>query len=140
MINLFLFVFGVIGLTDIIVESDLFEPIRKILQEKIIPEEAFGIKWHSILKCHQCCGQWCGFFLAPFTLGRLCVIPASNFFIVDFILFVFSFIFNLFLWFVVCGPAGSALASWSFIIKDYILSKTTFDLSELQDEGHRSTE
>jgi len=53
---LLLFCFAVIGMTHIIVDSTLFEPVRTYLQG--------CIPWlGKLVGCYQCCGFWCGAFL-----------------------------------------------------------------------------
>jgi len=50
------FVLAVIGMTHIIVDSSLFQPVRDWIKNK----------WHPffsrIIECYQCCGTWVGFF------------------------------------------------------------------------------
>ena len=51
--NLILFVFSVIGMTNIVVDSTIFAPVRnwtKIKHPKI----------GELMTCHQCSGFWCG--------------------------------------------------------------------------------
>ena len=51
--NLILFVFSVIGMTNIVVDSTIFAPVRnwtKIKYPKI----------GELMTCHQCSGFWCG--------------------------------------------------------------------------------
>lgn len=52
MAKILFFVFSVIGMTNIIVDSTLFLPIRNTLQR--------CKKCHEMITCHQCCGFWCG--------------------------------------------------------------------------------
>ncbi|MHB8108140.1 MAG: hypothetical protein ACYDH4_12050 [Candidatus Cryosericum sp.] len=59
-----LFIFAVIGLTHILVDSILLGP----LHEWIKPRCAW---LGTLLGCHQCCGFWCGVLLAP-------VLPSWN--------------------------------------------------------------
>jgi hypothetical protein len=55
--NLLLFVFGTVGMTSIIVEGEIFRPVK----EKIKPfMPAFFFK---LLDCYQCSGFWCGILM-----------------------------------------------------------------------------
>ena len=47
------FVLSVIGMTNIIVDSTLFAPIRDSVG-------SVCKKCHSLITCHQCTGFWCG--------------------------------------------------------------------------------
>lgn len=55
---LLLFILACIGLTHILVDSRLFEPVRNWIIEKKFEFLA------NILSCYQCCGVYSGFFLA----------------------------------------------------------------------------
>jgi len=52
MTEIVFFALSVIGMTNIIVDSSLFAPVREMLRsyEKI----------HEMITCHQCAGFWCG--------------------------------------------------------------------------------
>ncbi len=124
-LSIFLFIFAVIGLTDIIIESEIAKPFIDWIKEKIIPEKIFKdtrfeTKLHTIFSCHQCCGLWSGFVLSPFIFGFVTNIFSSK---------ILTFLVNLPFWFLVCGAAGSAIASWSFMLKEYILSQTTYQFN-----------
>ena len=54
MIELCIFMLAVIGMTDIIVESKIFSPVRGLLR-KVLPECVY-----EVFECHQCSGTWCG--------------------------------------------------------------------------------
>lgn len=63
--NLVLMLVGGVGMTVIIVEGQIFVPVKEFLK-KFMP--AFFMK---MLDCHQCCGFWSGlilsfFFMYPF--------------------------------------------------------------------------
>ena len=51
------FVFAVIGMTHIIVDSSLFEPVREWIKDKLHPF------FSRVIECYQCCGTWVGFFV-----------------------------------------------------------------------------
>lgn len=52
MIEIILFLVGVIGFTHIVVDSKIFEPIREIAKKLLK-------SWY-FLDCYQCTGFWCG--------------------------------------------------------------------------------
>lgn len=94
MISFLLFCFAVIGMTNIIVDSNLFEPVRDVLK-RLLPAY-----FYQLLECHQCCGTWCGFLCGWLLLSTQ--LPV------------------IFL----CGCAGSFLASSHYLLTELILSKT----------------
>lgn len=104
MLNFFLFCLAVIGMTNIIVDSNLFAPVREYLKKELPP------KVYEILECHQCCGTWCGF------LCGLILISWNPFVIL------------------LCGCAGSCLASAFYMLTEFLLSKTDFDLKSYMDD------
>lgn len=55
MTNLLIFIFGVVGITHIVVDSTIFEPFRTAVKEH------FPLL-HKLLTCYQCIGFWCGVF------------------------------------------------------------------------------
>jgi hypothetical protein len=61
MINLFLFVVSVIGMTHIIVDGSIFESVRTYFKKFMakIKLEHMG----SLVDCYLCSGTWCGFFM-----------------------------------------------------------------------------
>ena len=92
--RLFLFVFAVIGMTHIIVDSNLFAPVRDWLKTRL-PEKVY---W--VMECYQCCGTWCGFLLALALLSYNPLIIIAG------------------------GFAGSFLASWAAFHLNYIEART----------------
>lgn len=107
MINLVLFCLSTIGLTNIILDSSLFAPVRHFIQDRIPP------KVYEVFECHQCMGTWCGFLMGGILL-------ANNFFEV-----------------LACGFAGSFLATVAFLFIEYVslkISNVTFDIPEESDE------
>ena len=54
--NLMLFVLGVIGLTHIVVDGEISEPVYKWIAPRL-PVVA------RIMDCYQCAGFWCGLAL-----------------------------------------------------------------------------
>jgi hypothetical protein len=51
-----LFAFAVIGLTNILIEGSIFEPLRCVLR-KYLPTKVY-----SVFECPMCMGVWCGWF------------------------------------------------------------------------------
>lgn len=56
-LNSLIWVFGCIGMTQIIVEGAIFVPVKDFLK-KFMP--SFFMK---MMDCYQCCGFWCGVFM-----------------------------------------------------------------------------
>lgn len=102
--NLILFVFATIGLTNILVDSRLFDPVRCWLQT-ILPTKVY-----EVLECHQCTGFWCGMLCG---LVLLSLNPIAIF---------------------MCGCAGSFLSAFAYIIMEFILSKTEFTIDVPEEE------
>lgn len=100
LISVFLFMFGVIGMTHIIVDSKIFAPIRDWLQKRL-PE-----KVSSVITCYQCTGFWCGLLTGW--------IVVSHDPLIDF----------------VCGCAGSFLSSWAAFYLNYLEAQTMIKLSD----------
>lgn len=96
--NLFLFVLAVIGMTHIIVDSSLFEPVRNLLS-KILPKYLY-----KILECYQCAGTWCGFGLGWAIVSR-------DWFV------VFA-----------CGCAGSFLSTFAATFLNYLEARSVIDI------------
>jgi len=55
-VNLLLFCVAVVGMTHILVDSTIFEPIRNFFRERV---PVIG----KMMGCYQCSGFWCGLFL-----------------------------------------------------------------------------
>lgn len=104
--RLFLFAFGTVGLTLILVDGAIFQRPRKWLKTgwrvRRFPTLA------GILRCYMCCGFWSGlltgWFLIPCPLICLVILPAWGLPTVCLRPHVFA-----------CGVAGSLLsATWAF--------------------------
>jgi hypothetical protein len=54
---LLFFALAVIGMTHIIVDSSIFQPVRDWVKNKL---PGF---FSRIIECYQCCGTWVGFFV-----------------------------------------------------------------------------
>jgi hypothetical protein len=89
-----LFIFAVIGLTHILVDSEIMAPVADWF-ETWLPAKVH----HGIFECYQCSGFWCGAVLGSLMLGFSPVIAF------------------------VCGCAGSFLADFSESAFKYLESK-----------------
>ena len=78
-----LFLVAVIGMTHIVVDSEIMEPVDGWAKAHL-PTKLY----HGLFECYQCSGFWCGVFLSPMVS------------------------FNPFIMFA-CGCAGSFLADFS---------------------------
>ncbi len=113
MLNFVLFIFSLIGLSFIIVESTIFQPMRTWLKDGLIPQK-LNFKFFVLIKnkltkivgCFQCTGFWsgviCGLLLVSFN-------P----------LIVFC-----------CGCAGSFLTPLAVSIMNYIEVQTIINMKE----------
>jgi len=61
--QLFFFALATIGMTHIIVDSNIFAPFRDFAKNRL---PGFVSK---IIECYQCCGTWVGFFCAFWLLS-----------------------------------------------------------------------
>lgn len=61
------FALAVVGMTHIIVDSNLFAPIRDWIKGR--SEAKFFGFLSRIIECYQCCGTWVGFFAAFWLLS-----------------------------------------------------------------------
>lgn len=64
MVFFLLFLVAGIGLTNIIVDSSLFAPVRDLLK-KILPAKAF-----KVFECYQCAGMWCGMLVGAWLIDH----------------------------------------------------------------------
>lgn len=113
MVDLLLFCMACIGLTSIILEGDIFAPVRYVLK-KILPS-----KLYEVFECHQCMGTWVGFLVGYWLLGQdwktvLCCGFASSF-----LCATYHRIFNVFL---------------RDVLTDFLLSHTTLTLKTPDEE------
>lgn len=109
MFEIMLFVFGVIGMSHIIVDSKIFLPVR----------EWFNKNWPFVgemLGCYQCSGFWSGMFCGWAILG----LPTW---------------WHL-MYLLVAGFAGSFLSMLAAAYLNYLEAKTLVDLPpEHEDKG-----
>lgn len=88
-----LFTFAVIGMTHIVVRSEIMEPVD-VWAENNLPKNLH----HGLFECFQCSGFWCGVLLGLLIISfNPCVIFA-------------------------CGCAGSFLADFSESLFKYLES------------------
>ncbi len=108
MIELMLFILSVIGMTNIIVDGSIFQEKREKLEKK-------SPFWGQVVRCHQCCGFWCGLICGFFIL--IIDIPQQNLLWSLIIIPLKTFLF---------GCAGSFLAPAYDLFYQFILSKIEF--------------
>jgi len=63
MVSFLLFAFATVGLTFIIVDGSIFEPVRGFLERRL-PEKVY-----DVFECYQCMGTWCGFICGALAFG-----------------------------------------------------------------------
>jgi hypothetical protein len=66
--NLVLFVLAVVGLTNIIVESELFSGLKAWLHARA-EKSVIIAKIDYMTNCYQCSGFWSGFIISLLSLG-----------------------------------------------------------------------
>jgi hypothetical protein len=113
--ELLLFCLAVIGMTHIIVDGSIFQPVRDYLEARL------PAKMSELLKCYQCCGFWSGMFLGYFIL-------ASNMSWCLCIPVIFA-----------AGCAGSFLAMWATIHLNVLEAKmvmTNYKVEEEETNGN----
>ena len=97
MTEILFFIFSVIGLTHIVVDSKIMEPVRLWLK-KVLPANIF-----AVFQCYQCTGFWCGLICGWFILSHN--IPLV----------------------VLAGCAGSFLAQTGALFLNYLEAKSVID-------------
>jgi hypothetical protein len=80
---IWLFFLAVIGMTHILIDSEIMEPVDTWARQHLPPK-----LYHGLFECYQCAGFWCGVLLSP--------LVSLN----PFVMFA-------------CGCAGSFLADYS---------------------------
>jgi hypothetical protein len=110
MINLIIFILAVIGMTHIVVDSDM--PLVQWLREtsKKILAKIPGGNWAKIMDCYQCCGTWCGFICGAILVSYD---PLTIF---------------------MCGCAGSFLAQWGIHHVELVQAQTIGNLQDSHDD------
>tara|TARA_Y100000034_G_scaffold104648_1_gene131351 strand:- start:11926 stop:12276 length:351 start_codon:yes stop_codon:yes gene_type:complete len=105
---LIFFAFAVIGLTNVIVESSIAEPVREWWGKNTT--EFFA----DAIECHQCVGWWSGL------LGSLIFFDLS-----------FGFIITA----IACAFAGSFLSSFEKVVRNYLVEHYLYIMCKsLQEE------
>ncbi len=87
----FLFMVAVIGMTHIVVDSEIMEPVEEWAKDRI-PRKIHD----ALFNCYQCSGYWCGIFLA-FLMGEfnpihLFIYGCAGSFLADFSESVFHYL------------------------------------------------
>lgn len=140
LIDFILYVFAVIGLTHIIVDSDmplvvwLREKGKEILR-KFDSQEEGKTSWTKLLECYQCCGTWSGFLCGLILLlpsnAWLCII--EYFRTMSLIQAIWMTMFRLggnLLFVFLCGMAGSYVSQWGIYNLELIQAKSLSNLTE----------
>ncbi len=61
--HLALFILGVVGMTHIVVDGEIFAPVHEWIKPR-------SLLLFKIMDCYQCAGFWCGVMLAPILLDH----------------------------------------------------------------------
>jgi hypothetical protein len=61
---MWLFFFATIGLTNILISSEIMEPVDA-WAKRWLPKSIY----HAIFECYQCCGFWSGVFMGILLFG-----------------------------------------------------------------------
>jgi hypothetical protein len=99
--NLLLFIFSVIGLTNIIVDpATIMQPVRDFIEKNCHP-------WiNKLVSCYQCSGTWVGFLCGYILISK-----------------------DLFVVFM-CGMAGSFLSTLSATYLNYLEARSIIGVEE----------
>lgn len=100
MVMFLLFIFSVIGFTNIMIDSSIMAPLRGFLQERL-PANVY-----KIFECYQCMGTWCGFICGAILISLNPLVILT------------------------CGFAGSFLSVLAASYLNYLEAKTIVDLGE----------
>lgn len=106
--DIFLFVFGVIGMTHIMVDSDM--PFLLWFRNKV--DKYLPTKWSKIVHCYVCQGFWCGLFCGWAAFTGITWVQI-----------------------LLAGCAGSLLANFMAIYMNYLEAKTIITLDENKHPG-----
>lgn len=111
---LIFFVMATLGLTNVIVESTIGEPLREWWKKNT--NEFVG----EAIECHQCTGWWAGLFMS-------------------FLLF-FHFSFSFVPVALACAFAGSFLGYFEKVVRNYLVEHTVYtmcrSLQETEEDEH----
>jgi hypothetical protein len=101
MVSLILFIFSVMGLTNIIVDPGaIMVPFRNFVSK-------YGFAWmNKLLSCYQCCGTWVGFLCGYVFISKN---PLEVF---------------------LCGMAGSYIATVGTVYLNYLEAQSVLNLND----------
>ena len=132
MVDFLIFCMATVGLTAILVDGKIFSPFREWLESRVHVQEERqqanivrdGKKrrtWSGflldILTCYQCCGFWSGLFCGLF-------LTVSRFEYIFYARNPSPFVFLAPLFLLLCGLAGSFLATVYLMIVELVFAKT----------------
>jgi hypothetical protein len=100
MVDLIIYVVATIGLTHILIDGSIFEPLRNLVR-KFAPQ-----KISQLISCYQCLGCWVGFLTGYYLLGGDWVHTLAG------------------------GFAGSFLSNWAAIYLNYLEASTIVNMGE----------
>lgn len=104
LMEILLFILGVVGMTHILVDASIFQWLRDWM-DKYLPE-----KIAKLMHCYQCTGFWCGLLSGWMAFGS---INLSQLFL--------------------AGCAGSLLANFMAIYMNYLEAKTIINLDSKEE-------
>ena|SRR6266446_118021 len=96
-----LFIFGVIGLTHIVIDGSIFQWFRDLMDKYL------SSKLSSLFHCHLCFGFWTGLFASWAVFNNISILQIF-----------------------VGGGAGSFLSMTAALLFNYIEAKTIVNLKE----------
>jgi len=100
MVMFLLFVFAVIGLTNLMIDSSLLAPLREFLKKHL------PVSVYKVFECYQCMGTWCGFICGVILISHNPLVVLT------------------------CGFAGSFLSVLAASYLNYIEARTIVDLGD----------
>ena len=163
MVDFLIFCMATVGLTAILVDGKIFAPFRDRLENRVRTQEEHqqanivrgGKKrrtWSGflldILTCYQCCGFWSGLFCGVFILANRSVfdtlIEMNKYAPVDDVKMAQQILYIGLFW-LMCGLAGSFLATVYLMIVELVYAKTmlcrrTNPEPPLEDVAHDESE
>jgi hypothetical protein len=123
MVMFLFFCLASVGLTAIIVDGKIFQPVRNGLNAFFITSEEKKNQGtystlrvpidmiRNIMTCYQCCGFWCGLICSPIMVYSLGFVPEQ----VEFYVAILA-----------CGFVGSFLSMLYLRIDELLFAKTMF--------------
>lgn len=104
--NLFLFCFGSIGITHILVDGEIFRPVKEYINEKL------PVFFSKLLNCYQCTGFWVGVFCFWF------------------LYFDCKNIYTSFIYLFLCGGASSCLSYFWALALTYLEANSIIKIDQ----------